>query len=117
MIRTVKKAFDMEFSRSGGALITARVDVWKPGKDDWEFVAQYTFSDATQPTEVVHAKLAQGTYTCIFQCFVEESLNGKYKFMFTVDGDDTFADDGDVNTTSAPNDSKVYKDQFIITAK
>jgi hypothetical protein len=50
----------------------------------------------------------------VFQCFVEESLNGKYEFRLDVAGEPTFADAGDVNTTAASNDSKVYKDQFVL---
>jgi hypothetical protein len=53
----------------------------------------------------------------VFKCFVEESLNGRYKFTFAVGGTDTYADEGDVNLTPADNDSKVFKDQFILAVK
>jgi hypothetical protein len=117
MMRNVRSPFKLQFSRSGGALITARVDVWKATQDDWQFVAQYEFSDAAQPTEILQGKLPAGSYTCVFKCFVEESLNGRYKFTFAVGGTDTYADEGDVNLTPADNDSKVFKDQFILAVK
>jgi hypothetical protein len=41
-------------------------------------------------------------------------LNGVYRFDLDIDGNTVFQDHGDVNTTSAKNDSKVYKDQFVL---
>lgn len=117
MLRNVKSPFQLEFTRSGGALVTARLDVWQATNAGWQPAAQYEFRQATQPREVVTGTLAQGSYTCVFQCYVEESLNGKYAFSFSVGGVGTYSDSGDVNTTSAPNESKVYKDQFILVVQ
>jgi hypothetical protein len=117
MIRNVKSPFELKFSRSGGALVTARLDIWKPAQNDWQSVAQYEFSKGAEATEILQGTLAPGSYTCVFKCYVEESLNGKYSFDFVVDGTDTYSDDGDVNTTAADNDSKVYKDQFILVVQ
>ena len=114
MLRKVSTKFEMSFDRSGGAIIVARVDVWKPEADQWRQVRALEFKDPLKSTEVIKEKLARGQYTCVFQCFVQESLNGRYDFNFAVDGKATFIDTGDVNTTTATDDSKVFKDQFIL---
>ena len=114
MIQTVASPFALQFSRTGGSLITARLDVWQPTPTGWQSVGQFAFSDPTHSVENVPGQLAPGSYTCVFQCYVEESLNGKYSFDFSVAGSSVYQDSGDVNTTSANNDSKVYKDQFVL---
>ena len=114
MLRKVSTKFEMSFERSGGAIIAARVDIWKPAADQWRQVAAMEFENPLQSIEKVKGKLPRGQYTCVFQCFVEESLNGRYDFNFAVDGKATFVDSGDVNTTTASNDSKVFKDQFVL---
>jgi len=114
MLRTVTSPFNMSFTRSGGALITARADVWKADPGGWVHIAQFEFSNPTLPAEQLQGTLPSGSYTCVFKCYVEESLNGIYSFDFQIGGVDTYNDDGDVNSTSAGNDSKVYKDQFIL---
>lgn len=117
MLRTVSAPFDFSLSRAGGSLITARIDVWLPSDEGWKPVTSCVFSDSTVPKEVRSLELAPNTYTCVFQCFVEESLNGRYEFQFSVNEAATYSDSGDVNTTSANNDSKVYKDQFVLVVR
>jgi hypothetical protein len=104
----------MGFSRAGGSIVLARVDIWKATPTGWEPVAVYDFRNSLISPESGNQAIAPGSYTCVFQCFVEESLNGQYKFELDVAGVPTFADSGDVNTTAAKNDSKVYKDQFVL---
>lgn len=107
----------MQFTRKGGSIITARVDVWKAGPNGWQAIEIFNFSDPLKPVETITKPLAKGDYMCVFQCYVHESLNGKYDFTFDVAGQRTFFDDGDVNTTSSPDDSKVFKDQFQLTVQ
>ncbi len=114
MLRKVPKNFKLSLSRSGGAIIGAQIDVWKPTQTDWEHVDQYMFDQPLKSTETVQATLPKGAYACVFQCFVEESINGRYDFDFSVAGKSTFIDSGDVNNTAAKNDSKVFKDQFVL---
>jgi len=114
MRRIVSNNFQMSFSRAGGSIITARVDVWKASGNQWLHVDALPFDRPVLPTEQQARQLDRGEYTCVFQCFVAESLNGKYDFDLSVDGAKTYFDQGDVNTTPAKNDSKVYKDQFIL---
>jgi hypothetical protein len=114
MLRKVSSKFEMSFDRSGGAIIVARVDIWKPDEDQWRQVAALEFKNPLKATETIKGKLAAGQYTCVFQCFVQESLNGRYDFNFAVDGKPTFVDTGDVNTTTATDDSEVFKDQFVL---
>lgn len=114
MRRIVSNNFQMSFSRAGGSIITARVDVWRASGDQWVHVDALPFDRPVVPKERQDRQLDRGEYTCVFQCFVEESLNGKYDFDLSVDGSPTYVDQGDVNTTAAKNDSKVYKDQFIL---
>jgi hypothetical protein len=104
----------MSFDRSGGSIIAARVDVWKPQENQWVQVAAVEFDEPLKTTETVSTKLPKGQYTCIFKCFVEESLNGHYDFNFLVHGKKTFFASGDVNTTSAPDDAQVFKNQFVL---
>jgi hypothetical protein len=117
MLRKSKSPVPMAFQRSGGSIVQARADVWKARADDWQLVASALFMDATQPSDSVDVTLPKGSYTCVFQCFVQESLNGRYAFDFTVDSQPTFADKGDVNTTPAKDDRKQFQDQFILEVK
>lgn len=117
MLRKSKAPVPLALSRAGGSIVRARTDVWKAHADDWRLVASALFDDVTEPSESVDVALPKGTYTCVFQCFVQESLNGRYTFEFVVDGHPTFADKGDVNTTGAKDDRKQFQDQFILEVK
>ncbi len=114
MFRTAKSPVKMTIKRSGGSIIHVRVDVWRATEEDWEAVAQFEFIEATESTETLKKAIPKGTYTCVARCYVEESLNGIYHMKFDVDGDETFEASGDVNTTSAPNDSRVFRNQFVL---
>jgi hypothetical protein len=114
MFRTAKSPVKMAIHRSGGSIIHVRVDVWRAAAEDWEAVEQYEFVEATESTENIKKTIPKGTYTCVARCYVEESLNGVYDMKFSVDGTETFAASGDVNTTSAPNDSRVFRNQFVL---
>ena len=117
MLRKTKSPVPLEFKRSGDSIVQARADVWKAQADDWQLAASAPFLDATQASESAELSLPKGSYTCVFQCFVQESLNGRYTFDFAVDGKPTFADKGDVNTTPARDDRKQFQDQFILEVK
>lgn len=114
MLRKSKSPVALAFSRKGGSIILARVDIWKAKADDWVLVFTHEFRDPTQALESSSATLAKGTYAGVFQCFVQESLNGRYHFELAVGAKPTFADDGDVNTTPAKDDTKVFRDQFML---
>jgi hypothetical protein len=114
MLRKVKREFKMALKRGGGSIIGAEIDVWRPTPDDWELVSRFIFNDVVQSTETINATLPAGAYTCVFQGFVTESINGRYDFNFLVAGKSTFISDGDVDTTPAKNDKQVFKDQFVL---
>jgi hypothetical protein len=114
MLRKSKSPVKLDFKRAGGSIIVSQVDVWKPTEEGWVLVAQTKFSDATQQVESHQVRLDPDRYTCVFQCFVQESLNGRYEFALSVQGKETFVDHGDVNTTTSNDDSKVYKDEFVL---
>lgn len=114
MLRKAKSPVAIDFKRQGGSIILARIDIWKAKVDGWTLLASEEFKDATRPSESVSLTLAKGSYTGVFQCFVQESLNGHYQFELSIGGKATFADNGDVNTTPAKDDTKVFKDQFIL---
>lgn len=117
MLRTAKSPVKFEFTRGGGSIIVSQVDIWKATKERWVLINQVKFSDATKPTESQQLDLTPAQYTCVFQCFVQESLNGRYDFALSVQGTKTFADNGDVNTTPSNDDSKVYKDEFVLAVE
>ena len=117
MLRKAKSPVKLDFRRAGGSIIVSQVDIWKPTEEGWVLVDQAKFSDATQQLESRMVKLAPDRYTCVFQCFVQESLNGRYDFNLAVQGKETFADHGDVNTTTSNDDSKVYKDEFVLAVE
>jgi len=117
MLRTAKSPAKFDFKRAGGSIIVSQVDIWKPTEAGWVLVNQAKFSDATQLIESQEVELAPDRYTCVFQCFVQESLNGRYDFALAVQGKKTFADSGDVNTTPSNDDSKVYKDEFVLAVE
>jgi hypothetical protein len=117
MLRKAKSPVKFKFTRAGGSIIVSQVDIWRPTEKGWVLVDQVKFSDATQQEEAQEVELTPERYNCVFQCFVQESLNGRYDFVFAVQGKDTFADDGDVNTTPSNDDSKVYKDEFVLAVE
>lgn len=117
MLRKSTSPVSFQFKRSGGAIVLAQVDVWKAGAEDWTLVDTVAFNKAKLPEETAILALDPGSFTCVFQCFVTESINGKYAFAFAVAGQGTYADSGDVNTTPAKDDSKAFKDQFILEVK
>ena len=114
MLRKSKSPVQFDFTRSGGTIISAQIDVWSSAIDDWKLEAQISFNDVTAKSESSTATLAKGNYVGVFQCFVQESLNGRYEFELSVAQKPTFKDDGDVNTTPSQDDSKVFKDQFFL---
>ena len=117
MLRKTTSPVTLDFTREGGSIILARIDIWKAKADGWELMASNEFKNAVKPTESAALPLPKGSYTGVFQCFVQESLNGRYSFELSVGGKTTFLDDGDVNTTPAKDDAKVFKDQFIVEVK
>jgi hypothetical protein len=114
MLRKSKSPVNFHFARAGGSKIIAHVDVWQATPSDWKHVSEVKFTQVTKPKESHAEPLPKGDYLCVFQCFVQESLNGKYDFKFDVAAKPTFLDAGDVNTTAATNDAKVFKDQFVL---
>lgn len=103
-----------ELKRDGGAIVTARVDVWSASANGWSPVSSSVFQKVTNKVETQSVKMAKGSYTVVFTCRVEESINGIYAFGFDVAGSAIYADKGNVNTTPDPRDAKVYKDQFVL---
>lgn len=114
MFRKVTNDFQMSFERDGGTVIVASVDVWQERGADWQLVKQFPFKNALSSQQSLPGDLPTGTYTCVFWCLVRESLNGRFKFGLLVNGSPTFVNQGDVNTTSAKDDSKVFKSQFVL---
>jgi hypothetical protein len=117
MRRIVSKDFRMSLTRSGGSIIKVRVDVWKATTTGWEPVTELRFDNALARSEQAQGRLERGEYMCVFQCSVEESLNGVYGFDFAVNETDTFVDRGNVNTTAVKNDLRVFKDQFVLEVR
>jgi hypothetical protein len=104
----------MNLKRGGGSIILARVDFWSATPTGWKLIASANFQNVASKAEAQSTKLAKGQYSVVFTCRVEESVNGIYDFKFDVAGVALYADSGNVNTTSDPHDSKVYKDQFVL---
>ena len=112
------------FDRSGGAAISGSVALWAPtpvtaaapaSQSSWRFAGQALFQNLSLPHEVQDIPLAPGDYLAILQVEVEESLNGRYTFGLGAMGHALFADNGNVDTTSASNDSMSFKDRFVVT--
>jgi hypothetical protein len=104
----------LQLRRKGGSIVTARLDFWSATPAGWQLAGSSIFQNVTAPSETQHAPLPKGQYTAVFTCRVEESINGVYDFHFDVGPTAVYADSGNVNTTSDPHDSKVYKDQFVL---
>jgi hypothetical protein len=104
----------LNFNRHGGSVITARLDFWRSTPQGWQLAGSNLFQAVTLPQEVQVATLAPGSYTTVFTCRVEESVNGVYDFAMTAGGVDIGHDAGNVDTTSNAHDSKVYKNQFVL---
>ena len=107
---------NIEFSRSGGCVLQSRLDIWKATEADWELVSVVEFLKVATTIETHSLNLIAGDYTVVAKFFVEESINGVFSFALRVNGNDVVLKDGDVNTTSNPHDSTVFKNQFMLTA-
>lgn len=114
MLRITKSPVDFSFARGGGSIVVARTDIWRAKPTGWELVEAVEFNDPTKKSETQAPTLPAGEYTCVFQCYVEESVNGVYRFDLSVGKQSTMVGSGDANTTPAANDSKVFKDQFVL---
>lgn len=109
------KAVKMDFARSGGSIVEGRIDVWEATKQGWKSVAVFKFNESTKSSETSTQQIADGSYTCVFKCRVMESVNGLYGYKLDVAKTKKVCEgDGDVNTSSAPDDVKVFRDQFIL---
>lgn len=114
---TSKSPVQLTFNRSGGCVITSRLDFWKASPDGWSLVGTNTFQEVTASDEDQQTRLPVGTYTVVAKYFVEESVNGVYAFEMKVGGTSIGAKSGDVNTTSSPSDSAAFRNQFILDVK
>lgn len=104
------------FRRFGGTIITARVDIWAPTKNnDWQLIQSMNFG-GTQQAQQFKYHLLPGKYTCVFSCLVQESLNGVFNFDFYVNNEPIYHDQGNVDTSPAdPNQKKPYLDKFELS--
>jgi hypothetical protein len=100
--------------RSGGCIITARLDIWTATKTEWVLAASKVFQDVANPHEVQTAGLQPGLYTAVLTTRAEESINGVFSLQFDVNGATVAKKSGDVNTTSDPHDSVGFKSQFVL---
>ncbi len=107
----------LELQRGGGSVITTRLDFWSSTPSGWELAGSSLFQAVTKPREVQLPALPPGTYTSVLTCFVEESVNGIYAFDMSVNGVSIAKDHGNVDTSTSPHDSKVYKDQFVLVVQ
>ena len=111
---TSKGPINFELHRSGGAIVAARLDVWKATESGWTAVQSAVFQDITSAIEQQTFQISSGSYTAVLVCHVEESINGIFSLRAFLDGTLIAEKEGDVDTTSQPQDIKVYKNQFII---
>lgn len=114
MQTTATSPVGLELKRNGGAIVTARIDIWSASPQGWNLHTSSVFQKVASKIELQSVKLPQGQYTVVFTCRVEESVNGVYAFAFNVANTALYADQGNVNTTPDPHDAKVYKDQFVL---
>lgn len=104
----------IQVSRSGGCVITARLDYWVPTQSDWVLAGSTILQQVTSNIENQSITLPQSSYTVVAKFFVEESINGVYSFELNINGQQVCAKNGDVNTTTNPHDSVTFKSQFIL---
>jgi len=114
MLIQIPAGSNVEFHRGGGSIVIAQIDIWQPTTAGWKLLQQLEFRAPVQPVQSLQLAVPAGNYTAVFQCFVQESLNGVYEFLLKVANNKVYADKGDVNTTPAKDDTKVYKDQFVM---
>ncbi|MBG9390652.1 hypothetical protein [Caenimonas aquaedulcis] len=114
MLITAKAPVQLSLARSGGTIITARLDFWEATPNGWKAAGSNLLQQVTQALEKQQASLQPGQYTCVLTCRVEESVNGVFDFDIQVANKSVGAAHGDVNTTSDAHDSQAYKNQFIL---
>lgn len=115
----VQNEFDIQLDRTkGGAFVKARVDAWKATDEAWELAGTFALSDVLQKNERRTCTLPDGaSYLCVFQCEIEESLNGIYAYDFYVNNTKVVFGAGDVNTTKNPHDGAAAKAQFMLLVR
>jgi hypothetical protein len=103
------------FTRSGGAIMHARLDVWSgAGSDAAKRVLVLFFEDSLDQTESFTRELASGVYSCIFKVFVVEDLNGQYDWTHLVGDTPVVTAAGDVNTGPATGESQGFRDEYVL---
>lgn len=111
---TTTSPLTLALHRSGGCVITARLDIWSATASDWVLIASNVFQNVVLVTETQNATLKKGTYLAILAVRVEESINGAFAFKFDVNGATVATKSGDVDSTSDPHDSMGFKSQFML---
>ncbi len=103
------------FRRSGGAVIQARLSVWSgAGTPNPKRVLVLHFEDALDDVETFNRTLPQGNYSCVFQVFIREDLNGTFDYEHIVANAPAGADHGDVNTGGTPGQGQVARFEYVL---
>lgn len=111
---TANNPIAIQLRRSGGCVITARLDYWIPTKSGWNLAGSSILQQVTSNIENQSITLPKNSYTVVAKFFVEESINGVYTFEFDINGQSICEKNGDVNTSASSHDSATFKTQFIL---
>lgn len=128
MLRVTTNPVRSALKRGGGARILGQMDLWRATPAGWELVGVTMFADAGSPFEdkplvtkdgVAIDNVPAGQYTARFRLAVSEQLaiGGSFNFEFSVGGEPTYADAGDVNTTPAADDARRYNELFTLVVQ
>lgn len=115
MLINSKEAIKFTLHRDGGAIVIARLDIWTAVGSGWKIVESALLQNvAKSPEDYTFQPIQPGTYTAVLVCHVEESINGIFSLKAIINDTLVAEKEGDVDITSQPHDTKVYKNQFLL---
>jgi hypothetical protein len=114
--QTVSSPFTVSFSRTGGAAVIARLQIWDTSKSPFACVDHEDFTNQAINPDSRTVTLPVGKYIGVFDSSGTPNLNGSYTFVFTVNAVVVDTASGDCAATTGSADRH---DQFnlIVTAR
>jgi hypothetical protein len=105
-------------TRSGGAIIHGRLDIWADiGKPAQKRVDVLFFEDSLDDIETFSRSLPKGVYGCVMKVFVVEDLNGTFEWTHSVGDQSMLTAKGDVNQSTATDESQKFRDEYLLIVR
>jgi hypothetical protein len=109
----------LQFRRSGGAVVHARLSVWSGvGTPSEKRVLVLFFEDSLDDDETFTRALDAGIYSCVLQVFVREDLQGVFSYDHRAGGGLMASNSGNVSGTGAPGlSAQAFRHDYVLSVQ